>query len=73
MDSHVQSVGVALTPQFIFFHLTTVKEGCSASGAGCLCPNPVQYSVKDKRVIRVEVVGNFLCGPEFYGNWLVSA
>jgi len=29
--------------------------------------------VKDKRVIRVEAVGNFPCGPEFYGNWLVSA
>jgi hypothetical protein len=30
--------------------------------------NLVVYSVRDKRGLRVEVVGNFLWGPGFYGN-----
>jgi hypothetical protein len=73
MDWHDQSLSVAPISQFNCFPSDDDKEGLLHRASVAYGANLVVYSAWDKRGLRVEVVGNFLWGPGFCGNWLVWA
>jgi hypothetical protein len=59
-------------PQSTFFYPMTVQEDRFAPGESRQLCESGSLPVMDKRGVQVDTMGNFLWGPEFYGDCLAS-